>query len=1251
MLHTVVRLARLGLLVLLVGSLGACTSVEPFIAGAYQDWEEQVPPAELGTPYTVFLIGDAGGHVENESAPTLRMLQTHLQAADSNSAVVFLGDNIYCCGLPPLDSPRWVTAERRLRAQLEILQDYKGRVVFVPGNHDWNSSKPGGLARVRRQERYVEGFLDRGNTFLPDDGYPGPVEVKLADNLYLIAIDTEWWMTEQRKPYGYSGDYQLEQDGDFLLALDDMIRQRDDQNVVMVAHHPMYTNGEHGGYFSPKVHLFPLTELVDNAYVPLPVIGSIFTLFMRQQGGRQDANHFRMRALRRALSNMLAEHEGSFVYASGHEHSLQYFEKETNHFIVSGAGARPSFVARGRGATFTYSERGFSALKYYEDGSVWMEMWVVDDADPRGKLVFRTKLDNALPTEVDPQAEEPPVYVDYTDSTVTAPINADYLAGPWKRFWLGSQNRELWAIPVTAPVLDLGRKKGGLQIIKRGGGAQTTSLRLRGADGKEYVIRTLDKDPLNSIPPNLRAEAVEDLVQDQISSINPYGAYVLPQMAEAAGIYHTNPELVWVPDDPRLGIYRELFAHRMVMFEERPDDDESDRSFFGNSDDVESATKLYAELDEDNDNWVDQRMFARARLFDMLISDWDRHRGQWRWAEFDDPDGNGHYYQPIPRDRDWAFNRMNGLLPSIGAILDRKFQDFEEDYGDLKGLTFNGVKQDRRLTNELTRADWLGIADSLIAALSNEVIERAIRDLPPPVFEAAGPRMIRILKARRAQLRRVAEKYYELLTEQVDVVGSHKHERFEVQRTTDSTTVVVYKTKKEGDIVEEIYRRTFYSDETDEIRLFGQDGNDQFIVTGTGVSDIQVFMIGGTGPDVFEDRSHEGRGDRKVKIYDTYANNTLDVGPRTRVRQSSNPAINFYEPQAFQYDQAIPQIVFGSNSEDGVFIGGGIKLTRHAFRKSPFSSQQRLVGDIAGLGPAFHARYDGQFTRVFGPYDFHLTIELEAPDAIRNFYGLGNGTTLAADRSRSFYRVRLENYAVTPTLRRRLFPDSYFEFGPFVKVTRVDSDGEDNLAVTLPGIGPKALERLFDPQVFAGGQLAFNLEEVDVRVNPMQGIRWRGTTDLNIGIIETSDRFLTLASDVSLYLSPTLSPQVTLAARFGGGHIFGDFPFYRAMTLGASTNLRGFRANRYAGRSNAYANFDLRLKLLDFSMYFAKGSIGALGFTDVGRVWAGGNDSKRWHTGHGGGLWFSVFDVAVISATLGYSKEETPFNLRFGFLF
>src|SRR5262245_54770667 len=69
----------------------------------------------------------------------------------------------------------------------------------------------------------------------------------------------------------------------------------------------------------------------------------------------------------------------------------------------------------------------------------------------------------------------------------------------FKRIMFGDHYRKEWATPVDVEILDPSLFAGGLTPERMGGGHQTKSLRLQGADGKEYVLRSVNKDPSKAI--------------------------------------------------------------------------------------------------------------------------------------------------------------------------------------------------------------------------------------------------------------------------------------------------------------------------------------------------------------------------------------------------------------------------------------------------------------------------------------------------------------------------------------------------------------------------------------------------------------------------------------------------------------------------------------------------------------------------------------------------------------------------------
>src|SRR5690606_11708153 len=153
-------------LAFLVG-LTSCASGKLHLA----DPEHAVAPEPAGeAAYSLFVIGDAG-LLNAQQKSVVMSVAGELEAVRHPNAVIFVGDNIYPAGLAdPGDRPAYQEGVRLLTYQIEKLRSLTDRMIYMPGNHDWNEFKPGGLQAIRRQDRFLAGFSDPGIDLLPDAG-------------------------------------------------------------------------------------------------------------------------------------------------------------------------------------------------------------------------------------------------------------------------------------------------------------------------------------------------------------------------------------------------------------------------------------------------------------------------------------------------------------------------------------------------------------------------------------------------------------------------------------------------------------------------------------------------------------------------------------------------------------------------------------------------------------------------------------------------------------------------------------------------------------------------------------------------------------------------------------------------------------------------------------------------------------------------------------------------------------------------
>lgn len=1196
------------------------------------------------TQHQVFLIGDAGEPALAKD--NLSVLSKQLKAAGKNATLIFLGDNIYPKGLPPKEHPDRAEAEEKLRLQLDITKEFKGKTIVIPGNHDWAKGRKEGLRYVNQEEKFVKDYFSSKKVFYPKDGEPGPEEIKLAKGLYLIVFDMQWILHAWEKP--------LEDDPlnktepvDVLADISSLLEKHKNDHVILASHHPLYSYGAHGGKFPLKSHIFPLTELNDNLYVPLPILGSIYPGYRATAGSIQDIPHPEYKTIRNTIEIFLKQYP-NVIYAAGHEHSLQHIQKDGVNYIVSGSGSKTTYLKEnGKHLTFGQSQVGFGKVKY-DDSLASLEFWTPDSNHDSGKKIYSNEL-YQFSYLSDPNANYP--RYDFKEATKTTSASLQYQATKGKRTWMGGNYRDVWSLPVEAPIFNISEEKGGLEVIKRGGGMQTNSLRLEAKDGRQYVLRSVEKYANKALPHVLQETFAVSVVQDQISSSHPYAAYVIPPMAEAVGIYHTNPKLVYVPDDGAFGTYREVLAGELALFEERPNGDWSGAKFFGYSEDIVGSPEVQEELLDDNDNSVDQQFVLRNRLFDMVIGDWDRHEDQWRWASFEKD--KGLLYKPIPRDRDQTFFMNEGILPKVASRrwAMAKIEGFNEDMRWAPGFNFNARFFDRIFMNEPDREDWKKMIQLIQDSLTDQSIEEAIKLWPENVYALTGENTIQTLKARRDHLTDYGMEFYESLAKNVNVVGSDKKELFILHNLSQNElNVTVHKISKKGNIEQVLYNRTFYASETKEVRIYGMDDDDRYRILGDQTSRIKVRIIGGEGEDSIYDLTDHSA--RNVKVYDR-KNSTLFATEETsfKSRLSNNPKINDYNKYEFKYDVLMP-LVYGSyNRDDGIFLGGGFMYTQHGWRKEPFASRHRLLADAAVATGAFNIEYKGEFTDLIGKWNFEALIDIKRPE-VNNFFGLGNESVYEVGLGIDYYRLRIEDYSYFLSLYNEIGNVGKFAFGVHQKIIEVEQNS--GTYITSPGFNEFNTDVLFGNNRHYGGlfsTLAFDTR--DQKLFPSRGLYWESEVSSYKGLKDNSTDYTHLHSSLALFYSFQFPAIVTLASRTGYAHNFGDFvldEFYNANTLGGRSNLRGYRKTRFYGRTSFYQNVDLRIKLLDFSSILFPGKLGLLGFYDIGRVWTS-QHSDQWHRAAGIGLWVAPLSKAAASLSYAFSPEENLISFDFGFFF
>lgn len=1188
------------------------------------------------------VVGDAGEFKHGEH-PVLKDIRLKAMAAQKKAtAIFFLGDNVYPIGLPDPASAKFDDARKVLDSQWTVGSFAADQVLFIPGNHDWAKGRAYGWKQVLQQGEYINGLGKKEIRFLPEDGCPGPEEIQLNDRVTVVLMDSQWWLQQDGRP-GASSDCECKTNDEVIIRLKDIVYRNRHKMLLFLSHHPFYSDGIHGGYFTIKQHIFPLLEFSPLA-IPLPLIGSIYPIVRGGFGNIQDLKHPVYKSFIQGIDTILKQHPYC-IRLSGHEHGLQYLVKDSQQYLISGAGSKKTRLRKGAYSKFNAVETGYAVIDLYASGKVNLRFEGVEENSD--SLLYATALPHFSPAETLAESVTEPVFPD-SISVVTAPY---YKAGSFKKWFLGKNYRQEWTTPVTLPVINIRNVAGGLKPTQRGGGMQSRSLRLEDSSGKEYVLRSIEKYPDKILPEQLQQTFVKDIVVDGISASYPFAAVSIPKLAVAAGIPYLTNRLVYVPDDPALEQYRHDFAKGIYLFEER-EPEGVEKTY--------NTTKVGESLLKDNDNEVNQKAVLQARLLDLFIMDFDRHEDQWRWMAKETKDGKK--YSPIPRDRDQAFFINNGLLPGVisRSWLQPKFQGFKAKARDINRFNFNARYFDRLFLTEPDAADWQKAISKFLPTMTDSVIDAAMAAQPAAIREGNALQIASTLKERRRFLEQDAMKYYRFLSKAIDVTGSNKREFFDLNYTDSGfVQLQVFKINKEGRISDKKYERLIDPSITKEIRLYGMGGDDVFKVSGNKLTGIRTRIIGGAGKDSLlaeQQRTHSG----KLIWYDQSTEKNVAVGEGTyRKRFSSNPAINQFDPHAFRYNITAPVISVAYNPDDGVFLGAGVRSTRQGFRKSPFAVRQLFTGNYAMATGAFNFRYQLEAIGILplSPaknkrIDLLFNANLKAPDNIQNYFGLGNETEFPNKGSQkiAYYRSRFNLVEAIALLRAKIAGPLSFLTGPVVQRYWIDPDDNDDRFISSPD-SDQDQESLYKQKSYFGWQAQLVVDDRNNQMMPSRGIYWNSYARWVTGLNTAAHAFQQYRSDLSFYTSFNARANFVVAVRVGAGSNGGGYEFFQAQYLSGPDNLRGFRKYRFAGERMFYNNIDLRIKLGEIKGYILPATAGLLLFHDIGRVWLPDEKSGRWHNGYGAGIWLAPAGMYVITANYALSKDGGLPSLSLGFQF
>ncbi|MGC4101510.1 BamA/TamA family outer membrane protein [Ferruginibacter sp.] len=1177
----------------------------------------------------IIFIGDAG-----EKNPHQQKLidDAASKIIAGKTTVMYLGDNIYPQGMGLPGSSDEAATQQILRSQFAPMRSKGAMVYFTPGNHDWDRMGVHGLEKIIAQNNFIKAQHDPMLKMAPENGCVGPTEISVGDSITIIAFDSEWWLFQHNKK-NPAADCECDTRKEFTDKLAELLYKNRYKIILLAAHHPFQSYGHHGGYFSFADHLFPLTAINKNLYIPLPVIGSLYPLLRSTLVNPEDKKHPLYKDMIKEIDDVFAGFP-NLVHVAGHEHGLQFIKSDQTQ-VVSGAGAKNAFVKKGKNALFAEKNSGYVVADLLAGNQLRFTYYVIGST---GNIDagFSYLQPYTSVKQIEDSLYNAAAASNNDSALVQANASYDKVSG-LHRWMFGNNYRKEWAAKVKLPVIKLSTIKGGLTPLQRGGGHQSMSLRLQDSTGKEWVLRSVNKYPEVLLPEALRETFAKDIITDAMSAQHPYSALTVPVLADAAGVPHSNPIIGLVAPDKQLGIYQKDFMNTVCLLEEREPLGKSDNS-----------PKMYKELLKDNDNSLDSTLLLKAKLLDLLLGDWDRHEDQWRWAY--EKDGKGKKYLAVPRDRDQVYHIMDGVLPSF---INRPWvlpllHDFDGKIKQVNAFFTESDSMSRRLLNQFSYEQWMAVTNEFVSKITDDVLEKAIAKLPPVNGPNSTAKILQQLKQRRSNIPAAMSKYYHFINKIVDIQTTDKNEMITITDAPNKgLEIVIRKINKDGKIKEQLYRRVFDPSITKEIRLYVHEGDDSVIVNNH--ASIKLRIIGTEGAKKYSIINSS----RKLQLYGkTNGVSINNTGGKLKQHLSDDPANTAYMPTN-SYNKIIPMLNVGYNLDDGPMLGASVKFINQGFRKKPYASMQIISFTHAFSSKAYKINFHSEWLNAIGKTDIITNVKLLAPDNTQNFFGIGNNTVYNKSATPiKYYRARFSIYQADALLRKRFDKKNTLSFGPSFQYYHFDTDDNTGRFITNSSlIGSYDSSTIASDKAFAGIVVNFVRDNRANKIMPVRGSYLSLKTQAYAGVNDHSKNFVQVIPEFAFYKKLSRKGNIVFANRTGAGITFGKTTFYQAQFLGGHENLYGYRQYRFAGDQMLYNNAELRIKLAQAGSYILPGQLGLVGFYDAGKVWADGHDSKKIHQGVGGGIYFAPAQIAVLQLVMGHSPEGWYPYFSLGFRF
>ena len=1044
---------------------------------------------------------------------------------------------------------------------------------------------------------------------------PEPLIIHESNNSVVITINSAWFVERELRFLSLDKSCNSFNEIQLIETLESVLEDYPDHQKIIVAHHNINSISEIAGKGLWAKNL-------------VPFYGQLYNGYRKNVGMPGDFAHTNYQRYIGLIRKLLEDHE-NVVYISGHDH-LNFVTKnnEATHLNVN-SGSKANKYSRFEEVEFIDTKSNVLIMSHSNNKDGWTAEFVSQNGSYKDEslLNFEKYIDVAIPPKT-------------TLATVstTSEASKKYDRSKFTKWLMGRGYREEWRTPIEAELLNLDEYDNGLTPYDIGGGLQTLSIKFESGNGRKYAFRLLDKEPEKSLSDLFRESVYKNIVIELITTMHPYSPLVANHLLDQTDVLHIKPELFILNDHPSLTGRYAKYVGKLGTLELKPKGKSKKREGFAGADEVISTYEMLSSLRNSRNHTLDKMAYAKARLMDMYLGDWDRHEDNWKWAEF--KDGKKHVYRPIPKDRDHVFSKWTGVVPKAADRFVPNAENFDYKFGNVRQLNFKGRFLDRELAGELSKADWLEAAKYLQSVLTDEAIDEATEKIPEEVRAVHGNEINSKLKSRREDLPNLVDKYYKELNPVAEIVGTNKKDKFKISSTENNDLLIkIYKKNEEAPY----FQRIIECEEINNINLYGLAEDDEFIFDCDQTHlTTKIRVVGGVGVDKVT--AVDNSRVPVITVYDTHREDDIQIADRVKINRPARVA--HYDPHAFDYNFLSPTVTIASSSGNGFGFGAGINYFKRGFNKPDFDTKKSFKFVYF---PAISTyRLNGKFIKTH----FHKLLNLEAEgtfttmyDKFPFFYGIGNDSPFIEPEADSPNRI---DYDLID-----------FKIG-LVKNFSTKSSWTNSVGFEQHNVVNFNDNGAIDPSIFGLGRETYYKLISEVKLDYTDNLNY--PTDgalLEVGLTGRYNNDNNVTGNFDARFAYYTSIDIGILATFAGAvnfkETFGDAAFYHLSRLGSQSNFRGFTRNRFLDERALLLNAELRFRLGTVKTPFGRSPFGVYGFFDNGRVWNDvvGFSNLEWRSAFGGGIYLApVKEFYFIKYVIATTDEESVYmQFEVGFKF